>query len=103
MRLNSIMKYENHSNDDIKHVFALVPSSNMSSMTINVVIVVLLYIAALRRHVLHGSLPRVALQTADFLEKCNTLFDLFNCFGHMPSTKKPVNRQNIEEVLTVSP
>ena len=57
---------------------------------------------ALRRHVRHGNLPRAALQTADFVEKCNSLFDLFNVFGHMPSTKKPVTRRNAAEVLAVS-
>lgn len=59
-------------------------------------------LAALRRHVRHGSLPSDALHTADFVETCNDLFDTFNCFGHMPSVKKPINAANMIEVLSVS-
>lgn len=59
-------------------------------------------LTALRRHVRHDNLPPCALETANFVEKYNALFDLFNCFGHKPSMKRPINRNNVFGILSVS-
>ena len=55
------------------------------------------------RQLIHvGELPPEAEETANFIERMNDLFDLFNCFGYgISQRKKPVNANNASGVLAV--
>ena len=57
--------------------------------------------AALRRHVLHATLPAKAEETAEFVEKANELFDLFNGFGHSGDRKRPIWADDLPNALAV--
>ena len=58
--------------------------------------------SALRRHAFHGTLPSIAEETADFVEKANDLFDMFNCFGHAGDRKRPIRADDLSRTLAVS-
>ncbi len=59
--------------------------------------------SAIRHLVYLGDLPQDAEQTANFIEKMNDMFDIFNCFGNSKTPwKKPIYKDDIPQIFSVS-